>query len=371
MGITGAGKTTFIQQFCEQQLNIGHNLQSCTNQVEVVPCYLPSGRKIFLIDTPGFDDTYRSDTDILREVADWLSQAYQYDIKLTGIIYLHRISDVRIGGSGMKNLRMFRKLCGERGLRSVVLATTMWSLCPPDQASQRENQLVNQNDLWKYLTGKGARVFRQDDGPVSGYRILDYLVQRASPVILEIQHEMVNKGMKLSETGAGKEVQEELEKLKERHEKEMREIREEMTEAMEQKDEERQAELRTYKAQLDRQMYQAAEQARTLERSREELRREMQEQHSREIQSLRSEIDKKQEEIMEKERTSQRRHDELRKELQDYKDKVDRQEMTNRWKYNYDWKYPCPQCGVEWLYEEKQTSTPKCSYCNVYLGTPY
>lgn len=29
MGITGAGKTTFIQHFCRQDLNVGHGLQSC------------------------------------------------------------------------------------------------------------------------------------------------------------------------------------------------------------------------------------------------------------------------------------------------------------------------------------------------------
>lgn len=91
---------------------------------------------------------------------------------LTGIIYLHRITDVRIGGSGMKNLRMFRKLCGERGLGSVVLATTMWSLCPAADALSREDQLVRQNDLWKHLVGHGACVFRQDDGAVSGQRII-------------------------------------------------------------------------------------------------------------------------------------------------------------------------------------------------------
>ena len=78
--------------------------------MEVHPCSLPGGRKFFLVDTPGYDDTYKSDTDILREIADWLGQVYQNRIKLTGIVYLHRISDVRIGGSGMKNLRMFRKL---------------------------------------------------------------------------------------------------------------------------------------------------------------------------------------------------------------------------------------------------------------------
>ena len=157
----------------------------------VVPCIMPNGKKIFLVNTPGFDDTYRSDTEILREIADWLAQAYQFRVRLTGIIYLHRITDVRIGGSGMKNLRMFRKLCGEQGLGSVVLATTIWSLCLAADASRREDQLVYQNASG-CSSSAAARVFRQGDGAVSGQKIIDHLINRAQPVTLDIQRKMVD-----------------------------------------------------------------------------------------------------------------------------------------------------------------------------------
>jgi hypothetical protein len=331
----------------------------------MVPCRLRTGKNIFLIDTPGFDDTYRSDTEILREIADWLGTSYQNKIKLTGIIYMHRITDVRIGGSGMKNLRMFRKLCGERGLRSVILATTMWSLCPIEDARRRENQLVNQNDLWKYLLSHGARVFRQDDGAVSGQQILDYLINRAQQVVLEIQHELVDKGMKLSETSAGKEVQEELQKMKEKHDKEMKEIREEMEQAIKDKDEERQAELREYTEQMNRQLAQAAEQTRQLEAGREQLRREMKEQHDREMQELRNEIQRRQQEIQLKEQETQKRHDELREELEKYKEKTRRQENTNTWTYH--WRMYCSSCDVFWLWESKPYGEKRCTHCRVSL----
>lgn len=330
-----------------------------TSKVEVVPCIMPNGRKIFLIDTPGFDDTYRSDTDILREIADWLAQAYQFRVRLTGIIYLHRIIDVRIGGSGMKNLRMFRKLCGEQGLGSVVLATTMWSLCPAADASRREDQLVHQNDLWKYLVGRGARVFRQDDDAVSGQQIIDYLINRAQPMTLDIQREMVDQGLKLAETSAGREVQEELERLKEKHEKEMREIRQDMEEAMAEKDEERQEELREYRAQIDRQMREAAEQTRQLEASREQLRREMKEQHSREIGQLRNEVAIRQQELERTSRKNNERYQELQRELKDYKDKVNRSNMKEGFYYEY--KRTCPRCGTNWLYN----ALPSMAYCSV------
>ena len=93
---------------------------------------MPSVPQFYLIDTPGFDDTHKTDTQVLREITNWLSTAYTADLKLTGIIYLHRILDVKMGGSAMKNLRMFKKLRGDDSLGSVVLATTFWGMTNPE-----------------------------------------------------------------------------------------------------------------------------------------------------------------------------------------------------------------------------------------------
>ena len=83
---------------------------------------------MYLIDTPGIDDTRRGDTEVLEDVAFYLSKIYEQDIKLAGIIYLHRITDVRISGSSLRNLKIFKALCVEEKnvFKHVVLATTMW-----------------------------------------------------------------------------------------------------------------------------------------------------------------------------------------------------------------------------------------------------
>lgn len=52
---------------------IGHSLQSCTSEIGIVR--LQSHEldfNIVLVDTPGFDDTTRSDVDILKMVSEWL-----------------------------------------------------------------------------------------------------------------------------------------------------------------------------------------------------------------------------------------------------------------------------------------------------------
>src|SRR5207249_2436104 len=114
-----------------------------TTQISAYRCPIDSRRSLILIDTPGFDDTYKSDTEVLREIAGYLSVAYSNKVKLTGIIYLHRITDPRIQGSAMRNLRMFKKLCGSDSLGKVVLATTWWGKVDAEIGANREKELTD------------------------------------------------------------------------------------------------------------------------------------------------------------------------------------------------------------------------------------
>lgn len=63
LGVTGAGKSTFISKCTDKEVSIGHNLQACTQEVGVFLCK-HRGVNVYLIDTPGFDDTDRSDTEV-------------------------------------------------------------------------------------------------------------------------------------------------------------------------------------------------------------------------------------------------------------------------------------------------------------------
>ena len=54
---------------------------------------------VYFADTPGFDDSSRSDTDVLKNIVYWLGVMREKSIKLSGIIYLHWITDNRVGGT--------------------------------------------------------------------------------------------------------------------------------------------------------------------------------------------------------------------------------------------------------------------------------
>jgi hypothetical protein len=212
--------------------------------VETYPSTLPDGTKLFLVDTPGFDDTYKSDTDILKEIADWLSTAYEEKIKLAGIVYLHRIEDVRLGGAAMRNLRMFKALCGDNSLASVVLATTRWQNVDPDEGLQREQQLCSSPKMWKRMIDFGSKVMRQDRDEISASEIIQYLLQRRKSVTLDIQVELVDNKKKLNETGAGQELHAELEKQKKEYERQLAALRKEMELAAQKERNELQEQLR-------------------------------------------------------------------------------------------------------------------------------
>ena len=175
---------------------------------------------------PGFGDTHKSDTDILSEVADWLSIAYANRILLTGIIYLHRIIDPTLEGSAMRNLRVFKQLCGPEAFTSVALVITFWSHVDEIVGSEREKSLMGSGDFWGLSMGSTS--YRQDQGEASAREIVDRLIMRRRPVVLDIHREIVDCGRILDETAAGLELKILLTEQKKEAKKQFREIQGEL-----------------------------------------------------------------------------------------------------------------------------------------------
>lgn len=114
--------------------------------------------KTLLIDTPGFDDPKRKDGEILTEIAQILSAQYELGVKLKGIIYIHRITDVRYSGASVKTYEIFKKMCGETALSNVSLITSRWGEIDQTLGADRERELKAK--IWAYMLGKGSNVSR-------------------------------------------------------------------------------------------------------------------------------------------------------------------------------------------------------------------
>src|SRR5947208_2149946 len=84
------------------------------------------GRAVTLIDTPGFDDSSRFDGEILNLIASYLRHSYNRNELLSGVIYLHRITDNRIGNTGRRTMAVLQRMCGADNFQNIALVTTMW-----------------------------------------------------------------------------------------------------------------------------------------------------------------------------------------------------------------------------------------------------
>jgi hypothetical protein len=276
LGQTGAGKSTFISKCSEKEVSIGHNLQACTQEVGVFLCKLKD-TNVYLVDTPGFDDTDRSDTEVLREIASWLTASYSNSIKLHGIIYLHRIIDPRMQGSGMRNLHMFKKLCGDKNLSNVIMATCQWERVLEADGAERERQLKETPHFWGYMVDRGSQMHRHYNTRESALHLIQSLVDGNASrpkIVLDIQTQMVDEGKDLADTGAGQAVDDAISKERQRFAKEIAESQADIREALASRDRETASILEQHQKEMNERVQKLDKEHAALQVSLERLQEE-------------------------------------------------------------------------------------------------
>lgn len=155
---------------------------------------------------------------------------YDKDRKLSGLVYLQRISDPRFGGQAKRNLKMFRNLCGAETYKNIVVLTTFWDKVANErEGAQREEQLKNK--YFKDLVDGGA-YFVRHDRTVEGSRTVLKHILTLSPTNIQIQHEIRVEGKSLEDTAAGSVHREEVERIIAKHKEELNELMAEMEKLM-------------------------------------------------------------------------------------------------------------------------------------------
>lgn len=206
-----------------------------TQEIGVYSFQYNKTTKVHLIDTPGFDDTNRTDFRVLEEIASFLSSSYKEEMEINGIIYLHRISDIRMQGSSMTSIRMFRKLVGTDFYPHVVLATTMWELVDHDAGVKRETELISDSRFWGYMKERGCKFRRLMNTKTSAMDIIGIIVGQQSGdslsqdnKVLAVQSELVDQRKDLIDTNVGREVQSQFSETIKRQEGELATVKEEL-----------------------------------------------------------------------------------------------------------------------------------------------
>jgi hypothetical protein len=161
--------------------------------------------KILLVDTPGFDSSMETDIYLLGQFVQFLKEQASQGVFLSGIIYLHRISDMKMGGSARKNLQLLREFCGNQFLERVTLVSTMWDIIQNEVGFARERNLTGK--YWAEMIGLGAVPLRYDGTEDSALRVIDRYLERellGNNVKSDIEREAVQIQMPPQETGAGR-----------------------------------------------------------------------------------------------------------------------------------------------------------------------
>ncbi|KAJ3561872.1 hypothetical protein NP233_g9926 [Leucocoprinus birnbaumii] len=202
MGQTGVGKTTFLQMLAGTQhtrKQTRYQLSSTTNEINALRVTFQGQYELtnlILIDTPGFDNVYRTEYQVLETISRWLRgdgtlkaavRKRMTTRQISGIIYLHRITDIRFSCTPLTHSSLLIELCGTDFARKIVFATTAW----PDENNpaysvelkaeyeQRHKELMNIH--WKEMVKSGASVCKLDETPLSALEAIIQLVGTARP----------------------------------------------------------------------------------------------------------------------------------------------------------------------------------------------
>ena len=160
---------------------------------------------------------------------------YRYigGITLAGVLYFHKISKNRVGGEARRNIRIFKKLCGEHALKNVIIVTTMWQFVDQNTGDKRQIDLEGNDLFFKSIKTAGGRFARHNNTSQSAENIIRLLLHKShSPLPLHIQKELTVEGIDIRQTMAAVVLDEDKKNQVERLRRQRDEIMEDMKEAI-------------------------------------------------------------------------------------------------------------------------------------------
>ncbi|RXW12709.1 hypothetical protein EST38_g13144 [Candolleomyces aberdarensis] len=206
MGPTGAGKSSFLNSFLSfledpMRVTVGDDLASCTSQLDCIVFEGLTdhwkrirGRRIVIVDTPGFNNAEVEDTVLLHRIAQWLVQSNKKLVGLGGVIYLHDITQDRPGyhEEVARHLETFSRFRSDATLDKLVLVTSKWGRALGQNFQNREDELKRR---WKTVL-TSARYDRLENGKEgeSTWRIVRSILDKAEARVIE---EARSKGLKI------------------------------------------------------------------------------------------------------------------------------------------------------------------------------
>lgn len=97
---------------------------------------------------------------------------------MTGIIYLHKISEPRMTEQPRTHLGTFEKLCDSKLPEKVILVTSMWNFVTEDEGLKREGQI--QSKYWPRRSRPNMARYEKTSDVEGARRAIDMLLEGGS-----------------------------------------------------------------------------------------------------------------------------------------------------------------------------------------------
>jgi hypothetical protein len=111
--------------------------------------------------------------------------------------------DAGIRGGRLRNLEVFKELCGAGAFRNVVLLSSFWDVVDYNTAIMRETELKDTPHFWGNMIRSSAKVMRFDNSRTSGLAAVNAILNYPTKITLDIQREMLLEVRPLIRTSAG------------------------------------------------------------------------------------------------------------------------------------------------------------------------
>ncbi|EDR07885.1 uncharacterized protein LACBIDRAFT_298188 [Laccaria bicolor S238N-H82] len=217
MGMTGTGKSSFIKLLTENRdIKIGGGIDPETSEIQSFSFY-HKHQYVVMVDTPGFDDNRpnMSDSRLLEDITNFLIKKHKGKT-LHGLIYFHRISDVRISGTAKRNIRMMSSLCGPSAMKNVAIVTTRWDEVHKEQLQAAEKTETQLSGYFKDFTDNGAQLYRHYNTLESAKKLISSVLDFTAIDKIQIVEEIRSRKT-LFQTAAGRELASQLAQLEADH----------------------------------------------------------------------------------------------------------------------------------------------------------
>ena len=123
------------------------------------------------------------------------------------------MTDSRMRGTTVQNLKVFQRLCGKKNLGALVFGTTKSSKLTPEAFARREKQLADV--YWKDFRKQGAIVLKLLHSHESAVQLVKTVLDRVKEEerVLCIQEDLAELAQTLPATETGKELKDTLEEI--------------------------------------------------------------------------------------------------------------------------------------------------------------